>query len=205
MGYLVVEPVHVIQVDDVGVQAGEALVALGLDRFRATVHPALAVHERHDALAGEKELVAPVHDRGPEQPFVVAVAVQGCRVEEVIADVERLVQEPLGVLAVRGRSVSVAKVHAAEANGVDFGISDFSANGHEAGFLCVLESMKRDWARRRFATWRGSSKTPLNCLRLGRSRSLGASPGDGASSPDDAIKLLRNLETLFENATQLST
>ena len=42
------------------------------------------------------------------------------------------------------------------------------------------------------------------CLHPGRSTTLGASPSDGAS-PGDAIKLLRNLERLFEYATHLST
>ena len=71
-----------VEVDVVGLQLGQALVA-GVEDVLADAHPLLAV--AHGELGGDDHLVAPPLKRVADEGLAVPLAVADSRVEEVNA------------------------------------------------------------------------------------------------------------------------
>src|SRR5690606_38626214 len=53
-----IDAVQIVKVDPIGAQAAQCLLARALERFRAAVDDALAVHAGHAALARQEEALA---------------------------------------------------------------------------------------------------------------------------------------------------
>ena len=95
--------VQIVDIDHVGVEPREALVALAFDGGRAGVDGYLArVVDVDAALAGEHDLAAAVAEDGAEEGFAAPHAVDRRAVDEVEAPVEGLVDrgDPFGLVRV---------------------------------------------------------------------------------------------------------
>ena len=86
-----VAAVQVIEVDHVGLQVCETLIAGLLDRGRGAINTALALVIDHDAaLARQDERTAPLPEDPADELFVVSETVDARGVEERVPDVESM-------------------------------------------------------------------------------------------------------------------
>jgi hypothetical protein len=115
--------VQVVKVDHVGLQAAQAVFAIPADRLGPAVdhalHAIVELHACHAALAGQRELAAVLREHVAHMRFARAETVERCGVEVGHAVVERGEQHALGLFPGHRRTVSVADVHAAQADGAD--------------------------------------------------------------------------------------
>ncbi len=117
---LAVEPVHVEQVDVVGLQPRQALVERAGHRFRRTVDPAPAAVLDHDpGLAREQVGTAPVRYGFADQRFVAAEAVDVRGVEVVVAELDGTFEQADLLVMWWRIAIGPRQVHAAQAHGVD--------------------------------------------------------------------------------------
>ncbi len=107
---------QVIEVDHVGLQALERILAIALDTGRLAVDDALTVDAGHAALADQGDLVAHRLQERPDQFLIAAETVEAGGVEMVDAQIQRLLQQRVALLQRRRRAVGVAEIHAAEAD-----------------------------------------------------------------------------------------
>ncbi|MDT4870349.1 hypothetical protein FQZ97_1054230 [compost metagenome] len=121
--HLLVPAVQVVEVDHVGFEAAQAVFAIPADGLRPAVdhalHAVVELHAGHAALAGQREFAAVLREHVAHMRFAGAETVQGGGVEVRHTLVERSEQHALGLLLRHRRAVSVADVHAAQANGTD--------------------------------------------------------------------------------------
>ena len=115
-GHLGINPVLVVQVNDIHAEALQAGVAAGADVFGPAVHAqelALGIADVAE-LRGEDHLVATALDRPAHQTLVLAAAVHVGGVEEVQPQVEGAVDGGDGFPVIAG-AVELRHAHAAEA------------------------------------------------------------------------------------------
>ena len=112
--------VQVIQIDHVGLQARQAVIAHAPQCVRARVDrpPARLVAE-HPALAGQHDIGAMRLEDGAEELLVGAESIEGGGVEHRDAALERRAQDAFRHIPWRRRGVGVAQVHAPEPEGRD--------------------------------------------------------------------------------------
>jgi hypothetical protein len=134
-----VPAVQVVQVDDVRLQALQAVFAVAPDGLGAAVDHPLQRPARPDRLAAQAALGAqhitlavPLH-RTAEQRLVGAKAIERCGVEQRHAGVQRVQQQALGIGLLWRQAIGVAEAHAAQADGRD-GEGTHAAHAHLAGF-----------------------------------------------------------------------
>ena len=115
---------QVVQIDHLGLQTAQRVFAGLLDRLGAAIDDAhfgavALVHTLHAAFAGQGEFLAVRLHHLTHQRFVGAKAIQGGGVKKVHALIERSEQNPLALFGRDRCAISVAEVHAAQANGAD--------------------------------------------------------------------------------------
>ena len=121
-----VAAVQVIEVDHVGLQVCETLIAGLLDRGRGAINAALALVIDHDAaLARQHELTAPLPEDPADELFVVAETVDARGVEERVPDLESMKQGAFRFYGV-GFPVGLGHAHAPNANRRNFQTGEFS-------------------------------------------------------------------------------
>ena len=123
-GHLFVPTVQVVQVDHIGLQASKCVFAGLTDRGRAAINHtylgAIAlVHALHAAFAGQNELVAVRLHHLAHQGLVSPKTIKCSSIKKRHTCVQRREQHTLALFARDGSAISVAQVHAAQANGAD--------------------------------------------------------------------------------------
>ena len=115
--HLSVQTVHVIEVDMIGIKPDQRLIQrLGDGVGMAVQDPLTVLHIEH-ALAGQNKLFTAMHDRLGHQSFIVALAIDGGRIEEGHARIQRMLQQ-LDTVGLRRRGpIGVVEVHTAQTNG----------------------------------------------------------------------------------------
>ncbi len=132
--HALVPAVQVVQVDDLGAQTLEAVLAVACDGLGAAVDDALDAvvegHAGHAALAGQRDLAAMRLEHPADQRLVGAEAVERGGVEHRHAQLQRAMQQGFGRLRRRWRAVGMAQVHAAQADGRDGEGADAAVSGN---------------------------------------------------------------------------
>ena len=123
-GHFLVPPVQVIQVDHIGLQAAQRIFTGFLDRLGAAVDDAhfaaiVLLDTLHAAFAGQSEAVAVGLHHLAHQRFVGPKAIQRGGVKKSHALVQGGEQHTLALFGRDGRAISMAEVHAAQADGAD--------------------------------------------------------------------------------------
>ena len=119
-----VPTVQVIQVDHIGLEAAKCVFAGLFDGFGAAVDDAhfaavALFHALHAAFAGQREAVAVRLHHLAHQRLVGAKAIQRGGVEKRHTLVQGSEQNPLALLGRDRCAISMAEVHAAQADGAD--------------------------------------------------------------------------------------
>ena len=114
---------QVVEINHVGLQAAQAVFAIAPQRLWPAVdHTANAIgelHARHATLARQRDALPVRLQHAAKQRLVLAKPIQGSRVEQRDARVQRGLQDALRLLRRDWLAVSMAQVHAAQANGAD--------------------------------------------------------------------------------------
>ncbi len=155
-GHLGIQPVQVVQIDDLGAQARERFFAGALQGVRPAVDDALAIHPGHAALARQEELRSMGRQHPAEQFLVGAEAVQGGGVEVAHAQFQGPKQERLGGLGRRRYAVGVGEIHASEADGSDLGCADTADHNFNAASVRIGKAT-RIATRTRSLTTKGNT------------------------------------------------
>src|SRR5690606_13655983 len=120
---------QVIEIDAIGAQPAQRLFARSLERFRAAIDRALAVHAGHPALARQEDALAKRREHLADELFVAAEAVERRGIEVIDAEVERRLEQRARGLRARRHAVRMAQVHAAEPDREYAAIADMAAGG----------------------------------------------------------------------------
>ena len=94
-----------------------------------SVDATLPVLATQHAFARQRKGIAPVHQRAAQQFLIRAKAIERGGIEEIDPDIERMAQQPLGLLRVGARQIGVAQIHAAKADGLDRKGADGAGRG----------------------------------------------------------------------------
>ena len=121
---------HVVEINHLSLQAFQASLAGRLDRLRPCIQRTLAIFEAQHALAGEEIAVPPVLQGLPDQFLAPAKPVEGGRVEEIIAEIQRAYEQGLRVRLIHGRAIGMRDVHAAEPDRIDLPVPNASFCSH---------------------------------------------------------------------------
>src|SRR4029450_1791344 len=122
--HALVPPMEVVEVDDVGAKPPESGLAGALQGLRPTIDHALAVDTRHTALAGEEYATPEGGEHFANELLVAAESVQGCRVDVLDAELERVQQQLASLVPGQRCPVRGVETHAAEADLRDVDASD---------------------------------------------------------------------------------
>ncbi len=113
-----VPAVQVVEVDDIGLQPLEALLAVLPDHLGSAVDLTLTLRvPEHAALGDEDELAPAAAEHVADERLVRAEAVQRRRVDVRVSEVERLQQDGGRRLLIGRRAVGVRQAHAAKTDG----------------------------------------------------------------------------------------
>ncbi len=128
-----VQPVQVVEVDVVGLQAAEAVLQRLAQGGRAAIDQALAVLvEPQAALGSQVERAVAVLQHLADQGLVGAEAIERGGVEVGVARVERALEHRLGGRPIGAIAIGVGQAHAAEADLGDLSGAELSRL-HELG------------------------------------------------------------------------
>ena len=137
-GYFLVETVQVVEVNDVGLQAAQAVFAVLAQRRRSAINHALDAirecHARQATLAGQGEALTVGFEHLAQQGFVGPKAIQCGGVKQRDTGIQRGQQHALSGFMRRGHAVGVAQAHAAQTEGRDLEGAEFSGL-HRWSFL----------------------------------------------------------------------
>ena len=110
---------QVVKVDDLRAQPRQSFLE-GMTQGRGpAVDDSFAIDACHPAFRRQGEFVPAMANRLTDQGFVRAKAIERGGVEEIIAEIERAIEQADGILSIGGMAVGVAQRHAAEANCLD--------------------------------------------------------------------------------------
>ena len=114
---------QVVQIDDLGAQAPQAVLAIAADGLGAAINHALdavvELHARQPALAAQRDLRSMRFEHPAHQRFIGAKAVQRGGVDQRHTQVEGAQQKSLRLINRRRRAIGVAQIHAAQPDGRD--------------------------------------------------------------------------------------
>ena len=149
-----VHAMKVEEVDDLHLQPTQAVIAGAADVLRPAgqLPPSLRIGAEA-ALAGQDELVPARLEGLADQGLVVAEPVDGGGVEEGVAHVEGLVQQPRGLGLRRRVPVGMAQAHAAQADGADVEGAE-PTDLHETLSFAVAGARPLIRSRMKAASWR---------------------------------------------------
>ena len=128
-----IRSVHVVEINHVCLQALQAGLAGGLYAFRPRVQRPLATIKPQHTFAGEEITVPPILQGLPDQLLAAPEAVERCRVEKVVAEVQRAHEQALGIRLIHRRAIRMRNVHATKANRVNLPVSNTSFRSHALG------------------------------------------------------------------------
>ena len=139
--HLFVPAVQVIKVNHVSLQAAQTVFAVAPQRLwpaiNDTLHAIGKLHARHAALAGQGNLLPVGLEHPANQRLVAAKTIQGGRVKQRDAGIQRGQQNTLALLRRNRLAIGMAQVHAAQTNGTDVKGADLSLL-HGGMFCAVL-------------------------------------------------------------------
>ena len=117
--HLPVPAMEIIEVDPVGAEPLQAFLERASQRLRASVDDPLAVDAGHSAFRSQHIFGSAVPDRLADQPLVGAEAVKRRSIDQVVAQIERAIEQPRRIVGGGRRAIGMAEGHAAEADRMD--------------------------------------------------------------------------------------
>ena len=114
-----VAAVHVVEVDVIGLQRPQADFALSPDRFGPAIDPPLPVAVEDAHLRRDGKLVAAMAQPLADQFLAAPQAIEPGRVEVIVAQVQRALEHPPGLVPGQGRAIDGEHIHAPHRHGVD--------------------------------------------------------------------------------------
>lgn len=113
-----IAPVHIVQVDMVGLKQGERGFEFAADRIGVAIDPALFTGGEDAHLRRKEHLVPAPLERLADLGFVVAQAIEPGGVEMVVAKVDGAMQQRDAFVIARLSAIGPTQRHAAKADGI---------------------------------------------------------------------------------------